>query len=309
MKICGIVVTFNAGLKFKDNLLSYVDQLDYIVIVDNDSDDLTKELLKNLELEHKNKIQVILNNENLGLARAQNIGIKIALKKDFDFVMLLDDDSIMDDNMVEILLNSYRELNKTIQNIGIIAPNICRLDINSKQMHYLTSSDNISFARKTFGKEKYLDVLTVIASGSMIKSELLKKIGLMREDFFIYYVDCEFCLRAIDNNYRIFAVRDANLFHKIGNPKLINLWFVNIETVNYDPSRRFIIYRNKIWTWKLYWRRIPAFVIYDFLTSIYQTLKIIIFESNKLANIQNIFKGIKAGFFTCKNNIEIEIEP
>ncbi len=297
MKIYGIVVTFNAGLEFKDDFLSYINQLDHIVIIDNNSDDETKSLLKNLEIEYQDKIQVIYNQENLGLAKAQNIGIEIALEKNCDFVMLLDDDSSMDDKMVEILLDSYHNLSKTIQNIGIIAPNICRLDVASKQISYLTSSDNISFSKESFGENKYLDVLKVIASGSMIKSELLRKIGLMREEFFIYHIDDEFCLRAIDNNYRIFAVRDAKLFHKIGNPKLVNLWFFNIETVNYNPALRFFIYRNKIWVWKDCWNKVPAFVIYDFLSSIYQTLKIIIFESNKISNIKNIFKGLKVGFF------------
>ena len=143
--------------------------MDKVIIVDNGSDEETVEVLQELQKGYKN-VEVIFNNENLGIGAAQNIGIKKAMEENFDWVLLLDHDSKLSSNMVGKLLTAYDVLFKQgINKVGIVAAN--PYDINSNEWIYI--------------KMKYLklekDLIkfdNVISSGSLINLEVFKDVGL-----------------------------------------------------------------------------------------------------------------------------------
>src|SRR3989344_7865751 len=88
-----------------------------ILVIDNKSNeelDLKKTYLSNIP------IKIILNKDNLGFAGGHNIGIKYALQNDADYVLILNNDTIVDRNLVQELFNEA-EKNKRI---GIVAPKI-----------------------------------------------------------------------------------------------------------------------------------------------------------------------------------------
>jgi rhamnosyltransferase len=296
LTIFAIVVTYNADNDFSDNLSSYINQVDKVIIVDNGSSQNTIAQLIILKDKYLDKIIIIFNNQNLGIATAQNIGITTALLEKNDFIIFFDHDSKAKDDMITKLKEAYYELNKTEVNIGMLAAN--SIDQNCKDYNnkFLTSKDNITFKKQGFNKSSnYLEVISAISSGSMIKSDLFKKIGDFREDFFIDYVDFEYCLRLISSGYKIFAIKDAILYHALGNMKSIDFFRFKIIILNHSPKRRYTIYRNRIKVWKLYYNKIPAFVFFDLLSSFYFFAKVMLFEQNKLANFSNIVKGIYAG--------------
>ena len=90
MKICAVITSFNIGNEFRENFLSYVNDLDYLVIVDNSSNEDTKEMLRDLAKDYQHKVNLVINDQNLGLARAQNIGVRIALELSYDFILSFD---------------------------------------------------------------------------------------------------------------------------------------------------------------------------------------------------------------------------
>jgi len=98
-----------------------------IVVVDNNSQDNSVKMFKNLKLELENsikirncKLKIIVNNDNLGFTGGNNIGIRYALKDEADFVFILNNDTeIKNDCILEL----WKTFSKN-ENIGIVAPKI-----------------------------------------------------------------------------------------------------------------------------------------------------------------------------------------
>jgi rhamnosyltransferase len=119
LSICAVIVSYEPD----ESIIRLVDsinkQTDEIVIVDNFSrSDNSKEILKSLE---ENQIKIIYNNDNYGMAKALNQGVRYALSKQYKWVLTLDQDSEFYPNTYNILLAGYENL-KDKDRVMIIAP-------------------------------------------------------------------------------------------------------------------------------------------------------------------------------------------
>jgi len=196
-KICAIVVTYNIGSKYRGNFNSILPQVDRVFIIDNGSDQETVSLLKKLQEENSEKVKIVFNEKNTGLAKAQNICLSHALEEEFDWALLLDHDSWAHPDMIHNMgraLNNYPERER----VGLIAPYLKEINVD-RQPRYVVPRYKILFERKHFsGATRFMDdVLFVIASGSLIRMDVIRKLGKFREDFFIDYIDSEFCMALI----------------------------------------------------------------------------------------------------------------
>ncbi len=295
-KIAAIIVTYSPKAGLTERLEAISSQVDYVCVVDNCSNPSTLKELRSFQRNNKTTCKIILCNKNHGLGKAQNIGIEKALEQNCDWVLLFDDDSHPSEDMVNQLKNAYSECDKK-DNISILAPRIIEEKVNFTQK-YVIKKCRFFFKRISFGKNKIIDnALATIASGSLIKADSIKKYGYFREDFFIDYIDTEFCLRLIANNQIIVAVYDAVLSHNLGDKKEHNITGGKIISSNHSPQRRFTIYRNRIWVWKEYFLKVPSYIIYDMTASTYDVFRIILFENNRLSKLKQILRGIFHGIF------------
>jgi rhamnosyltransferase len=88
------------------------------------------------------------------------------------------------------------------------------------------------------------EVEAVITSGSLIPLETYAAIGVFREEFFIDYVDIEYCCRARTKGYRVIRTRKPIMSHAIGSiPRHSVLW-MRKWTYNHSADRRYYIARN-----------------------------------------------------------------
>lgn len=295
--ICAITVTYNIGSKYRENFDSAISQVDRIFIIDNGSDEETVSLLKTLQAENAEKIKIILNEKNVGLAGAQNIGLSHALKERFDWVLLLDHDSKALPDMIENMgraLSYHPEKEK----IGLIAPYVKETNVE-REPRYVVARYKILFERKHFGANPFMDdVLCVIASGSLIRMDVIRKLGKFREDFFIDYVDSEFCMTLITHGWKILSVRDAVLEHALGNKQLHNLLGLEFVTTNHPPERRHTIYRNRVYLWKKYLLRVPPYIIFDIAAASCDLLRMLLFERNRAKKLVQATKGGLTGLFS-----------
>src|ERR1700732_2077502 len=101
--VCGIVVTYHPNADFPVWLRSIASQLDVVVLVDNGSADAEVRMLREIAAHHSG-ISLILNSENLGIARALNIGIEQAAILGYRWVLLLDQDTRVHDDLLDTLL-------------------------------------------------------------------------------------------------------------------------------------------------------------------------------------------------------------
>ena len=277
-----IIVTYNTDENIINVVNSLEKQVSKIIIVDNGSNDKTKNIL-NKFLSTEN-IDIIYNNKNYGIAKALNIGIKRALEYKSDWILTLDHDSILDKNMISNMLNFYNGLSCEDQNkIGILAPEIVDISIN-KSYYYVD------------GNVEYNKVRHVIQSGALIKADVFSKLGYFNEELFIYFVDIEFCYDAVDLGYDILIIKGATLFHQEGNKERKKVLGRKITYDNYSTNAIYYISRNAIYMFKKYKK-------YEFIKRIiYDFIKIILVEPRKT---KYVFLGVKDGIlgrYGRKNN-------
>jgi rhamnosyltransferase len=291
-KIVGIIVTYQPNLSdLISNSKNILPQVDKLIVIENGSD---KNIQAQIQTEIKDpRITIHLESKNLGLAAAQNIGIKKGLEMGGFFFLFLDDDSSISQNSVENLRKEF-EINP---NLGIAACHIVHNDSRKEQKYWIQSKIFYKRVRLTANMRKLENINTVISSGSLIPREVIEKCGFMREDFFIDYIDIEYCLRVRANGFSITVIREAELLHNLGNTKSIQFSKLLFHPTNHSPQRRFYMIRNRIWTWKLYSFQFPCWFFVDIGNFLVDNLRVFLLEKQKKENLKQFLLGLKEGFF------------
>lgn len=202
MKIFAVLVSYKPDLKLlTDVVASLIHQVDSVIVVDNGNTEFSSAF---------DNCIVIHLNANFGIAYAQNRGIEKALSLDADWILLSDQDTVYPSDYVSSMLECARK--NTLQNIGGLVPVVF---------------DEISGRRVPVMLEKMkgavppvsgcLKVAHAVASGTLIPAAALQKCGLMREDFFIDFVDHEWCWRAASCGLNIYCLADVVIHHQLGD--------------------------------------------------------------------------------------------
>ena len=201
-KVAAVVVVFGPDDRFRKLLLSLVEQANKVWVIDNQPNYAFDKYLKGQKPCHRNNITLIENKKNVGLAAAQNQGIKLALEDGVDWVLLLDQDSILDKDFVKNMLKAGHKY-KNKKNIGFLTP---RHEFDDGSPSVPTYSKGLFLRPKRYHMD--LDeiddtILFGMASGSFIPRHTLEEVGLMREEFWIDYIDYEFSFRVRERGYRV----------------------------------------------------------------------------------------------------------
>ena len=198
-----------------------------IIIVDNASiDDSVVAIKKQFPW-----VKVIENQENLGFVGGNNVGIKRVLQNGADYVLVLNNDTLVSKNLLQELLRiSGRD-----PKIGIIVPKIYFASGYEFHKERYSSKDLgriIWYAggkidwRNMFGVHLGVDEVDrgqfeeekeiTFATGCclLIKREVLTKIALFDEKFFLYGEDVDFSIRVVRAGFKIFYAPKAHLWHK-----------------------------------------------------------------------------------------------
>ncbi|TPE20423.1 glycosyltransferase family 2 protein [Clostridium perfringens] len=280
--ICCIIVTYNIGNELSKCFYSILNQVDKVIIVDNGSDLETVKYINHLKKEHSNKVEYLLNQNNMGIAFALNRGIELALKENFEWILTLDNDSIATEGMVDVMLKTYSKLSKNEQK-DVVSLFPTHLEINFK---------NFKNEKSEFNKLNYNYIETDITSGNILNKKLFYSVGFFNESLFIDYVDFEYCLRLSEYGYKQIKVHDAKLIHHLGNSKQIKIFNKRIDYTNHSALRRYYITRNRFFIWNKF-KKHKAFITFDKSAFIKETIKIILFENNKYQKIKMTLKGFK----------------
>src|ERR1700743_3333175 len=100
--VCAITVAYHPDAKFPLRVERILREVGALIIVDNGSGDAELGMLR--QLATNSSITLISNLNNLGIARALNIGIAHAMTRGFKWALLLDQDSWIDEDMVQTLI-------------------------------------------------------------------------------------------------------------------------------------------------------------------------------------------------------------
>lgn len=233
-KIGAIIVLYNPSEKMlKSCIESIVVQVDEICIIDNSAKDNKQYFRTN-----SNKVHYEPLVKNVGIAAAQNIGIKYFKEKNFDFVIFSDQDSTSPNFLVQSLVESYLKLSTKI-NISCIGP----IPINRKTGHPYLYKQCILDKREDFGIEYYV-MHSIISSYSLVPMENFSTVGLMDERLFIDFVDQEWCWRAAKYNDKICVMLPMiEIEHELGVSSKFMGHNINLSS----PFRIYYQTRNLLW--------------------------------------------------------------
>ncbi|ELP5185273.1 TPA: glycosyltransferase [Clostridium perfringens] len=272
-RVCAIIITYNV----KENIINVVNaikgQVSEVLLVDNGSDKSTLEILSDLK-NTNNNVSLILNNKNLGIAKAINKGIKFATKKDFNWILTLDHDTICEKDMIKKMFNVFNICNEK-NSVAMISPRV----FETTKKNYITKKNN--------GMFNY--VRECIQSGSLIKISTIHKIGLFNEDLFIYHVDFEFCERIINAGMKILQCNNTTIYHEEGYKIPKNILGRKIFYNNYSCLAIYYITRNTIYMSKKYNIFYSKRILKDFI-------HISLFDKDRNNKLKYLFYGIKDAF-------------
>lgn len=190
---------------YLDSLYKFTKEEDFdLYFVDNASDDSTKEYLKEFQKNHKN-ITLIENSQNLGYSKGNNIAIVRALKKNYDYIALLNNDILLTPNWLDDTISAF----SSDESLGMVSP-------RNNEKCKLTPNNYLK------GYKKYLSrfktplryVITPFFSCVIIKRQVIEQIGIFDENFSpAFYEDNDLSFRAMYKGYSLAYCNLAFIFH------------------------------------------------------------------------------------------------
>lgn len=242
-KIGCIIVLFNPKIELLKKVIESVEnQVDSIFFADNSNVDIA--------FSFGVRDTYVKMNGNLGIAAAQNVGIRHFLKMGYTHLFFLDQDSILTKGLIHQLKTDLECLNS--ENIPIGGIEARPINVNSGKKY------QASISRGRSMNNHLTEVGEIMNSASLIPSNNFNLVGLFDEYLFIDGVDHEWCWRAHSKmNYRFFISEKAFINHSLGEgDKFLIYRPISIPSPNrvYYQFRNFFILSRRKYVpnyWKL----------------------------------------------------------
>ncbi|EYE87925.1 glycosyl transferase family 2 [Fervidicella metallireducens AeB] len=253
MEISIIIVNYKTKDLTKQTIKSVMDtthNVQYeIILVDNASGDGSLEAI----MEEYNDIAFIANTENVGFSKANNKAIKKSRGK---YILLLNSDTKILDGCIEKCFKYMEEH----EEIGALGPKIYLMNgeldhackrgfpTPSASLCYMLKLDRIFAGKKKFGKYKmsYLpddeinEVDSLTGAFMMVRKDVIEKVGMLDENFFMYGEDLDWCYRIKEAGYKVVYYPEAQMIHYKGQSSKKK----RLKTI-YEFHRAMYLFYNK----------------------------------------------------------------
>jgi len=227
-KVAIILVNYN-GRQYLTDCLASLTKLDYpsedykIFFVDNASTD------DSLDFVRRNffGLEIIASKVNTGFAEGNNIGMSQALAANFDYVFLINQDTITQPDCLKKLVAfaaSQVEIS-AVQPRLMLYPDKDKVNSLGNSIHYLGFGFSSGGYQKFNNDLKPKEIAYASGAAVLIKTEALQKIGLFDPDFFMYHEDLDLGWRLRLAGYKIFVLPAAVVYHKYEFSKSIKKYY------------------------------------------------------------------------------------
>lgn len=223
-------------LEVKSSFFDYTPENKPIQLFEYTKDFENKEIpiiTKNSSFKH---LTLIKNNKNYGFPGGNNIGMKFALKFfNPQYILLLNNDTIVEKNF----LNELVKNGEVHRDVGILGPKLYFYDepdtiwsAGCKLSWKLSRGIQIGVNELDKGQyDNEKEVEYVSGSAFLIKDEVIRKIGLMDEKYFLYFEESDWTLRANQAGYKSLYIPKAMVWHKVsrsggGISKPVGLYYI-----------------------------------------------------------------------------------
>ncbi len=292
VNIYALILNYNSSLETIELfqlLHSFNFQLLSILVLDNNS---KKEDIAEL----RNKIpnyNLIFNDENLGYAGGNNVGIEIALKNNADYVWLLNPDIRIEQQTLPLLLKTISE-DSTLAAVG---PRIVRREdknlifsdgeILKMDETCLTSHKNYNL--KVTEVQGTIDYSVDYIDGSsiLLNCKAIQKLGKLPEEYFLYFEETDWCFRAKKHHWKLAVNSNATVY---------NLTSSRNAVFNYYMMRNKLIFSKK---YHPYPKKVRNFYLNQLMMEVLFRFKGKYFKPFYKDRVKGLFSGIiKTGLYT-----------
>lgn len=279
------IVTYNSDIKrLEENVSAIYLQVNKVIIFDNGSKNA--EEIKALSKNFPN-LDFFLCKTNQGIAKGLSEIMDYAISNKYDWVLSLDDDSVA---MPKLIENYLKYVN--LPNVAVMT---CRMEDRNYDMHDAEIKDDFEYTNR------------FITSGSFMSVHAYKNSDGYDLDFFIDRVDDDICYNLIKHGYKHIKLNYVGLLHEMGAGVIRKFLWHKARAVNYSPIRRYYIFRNETIVRNKY----PEIIKKEWLESgrpmwinfCLSSLKILLYEKNKLEKISSSWLGWKDGRKYVKDNL------
>lgn len=289
--VCIVIVNWNQ-LNLTLECLDSLSKINYdnfnIIVVDNNSrNDPTLEIKERFP-----DVVVLVQSENRGFTGGNNVGISYALEQGVSYILLLNNDTIVDKNFLGPLV---KKLENNSESIGVVTSKIYYLDkpstiwaMGGKTNFWLGSSKSFLQGTKDDGQFT-TDIEVDYATGCcmLFSVEQVKKNGVLDDRYFAYFEDVDYCFRIKRTGLKIYVVANSKIWHVAGGS--------SYSKGGLSPFVLFLNIRNSIWFFRQY-SKLPQAVLTFFTMSFRFLIYLSYFLTfGKLDKFHTTVKGIKEG--------------
>ncbi len=242
--IYAILVNYN-GADDTNECVKSLCEADYenlrIVIVDNAS---TTGRVSYNHIVTEEKCTIIYQEENIGFAGANNVGIRYAMQFVPSYILILNNDTVVSKNFLQPLVNVVKQDGS----VGIVTGKIYYFD--DRQTLWFGGSyydcnlceNKIAGNREPDDKQYNIAKEIPFATGCLwlMPATVIKTVGLMSEDYFLYYEDADYCERLKKAGYRIWYEPFSVIYHKESRSTK-----KGSDSYHYYNLRNYLIYISK----------------------------------------------------------------
>lgn len=276
--ICAVISTFNPTEAIVENLRRISPQVSRVFLVDDSgSSEMSGRLSEWGKGVHN--LVVVTQGANTGQARALNCGISRAKAEGYTWILTLDDDTSVEPDMVERLVDAWRRL------ASEGAKPVALIGMSYRDTGGPPGEDSSSDGEWACEKRG------IITSGSLFPIAVFDYVGPLREEFFIDSVDYDFCLRARTAGARVIKLGQIGMTHSLGHLSSHRVGPFAVTTTNHSPLRRYYMYRNSLILAREYFFKDPLYAIAVVLFNLKTLLLVSLVEKDRAEKIKMMMAG------------------
>lgn len=291
-KVSIVLLNYNTS----NDLIECINSLDNIkypnyeiIIVDNCSSETE---IRKLDSYFEKRMDCIFikNNKNTGFAGGNNLGIKYALDNKTDYILLLNSDTVVNEDFLNILVDTAE---KDKENVAMVTGKILYYPEVNKIWYGGGYIDWKRFVGKHYGEGEYdnkqydeIKSITFSSGCLMLINVSLNFDKYLPEEYFMYYEDVDYCARILESGYKIIYNPNAVIYHKIGSSSGGEQ---SAFTIRWSNRGRYIFlnkYKNKLPKFKFITIKVKFIVT--------RIIKIIVlYISGEFEKAKSLYKGLK----------------
>jgi rhamnosyltransferase len=291
--LAAIIVTYNPDIALLASQFRQLPKDAIKVFVDNAS---TMELLRGVQqlAAGRDDVQLIENQNNLGLASAINQGVRRVqdVSSSCHYLILLDQDTEPGAGGIEALLAEFQQLSKIHPRLGCVGPRL--VDVKTGLDHGFHQMRGWRWIRRHVKTGEPLPVANINGSGALMPLSVFQTLGGLNEAFFIDHVDTDWSFRVLASGYELYGVPEVTFQHRMGATSL-RFWLFGWRVWPYrSPSRHYYLFRNTVrllrmpqvpGVWKI-WAPIKLLVTF---------FSHLCFDPMRWKQVREMARGVRAG--------------